>query len=436
MSHDSTYTVLDALPEEQKRFWHIEGAARVELKKVLCLGDPDRFCGLKGKDRAQAAEYFFFFDYPGDRQARNGLNNDGRLFHYLPVDTGWYEGCGAWQSDSINKWEFVHAGFSSSLKTILGHIEKGDVVKALISTMPLIHFLQDQTAFFHSLEGEEGCAPWILNELVARAPDAAPPVSLLTEQAPEIDISDYSPEFLGTCIPEICFHLYRRYRDAKQRNRLRLLPMVQAAYAGDTLAEYRIRGAIEMTTAEIVLDLLDTVYRTSTRDVDRRQLRALSRVHLADLRPINYPGHVSGPYRFNSMVRNYALDSNQRRRRLRIRVKSGDSCREKVFARGIGTGCHREVRITYPIPKAVFARLKGHVGLHSRLGKRGSVEVDLRFRRKRLFRELLDWDNPSVPLDVDVAAGGLLDLYLRSRTGTWSDSENNLVLADPCLLKH
>ena len=97
-------------------------------------------------------------------------------------------------------------------------------------------------------------------------------------------------------------------------------------------------------------------------------------------------------------------------------------------------GSHRESVITYAIPEKVFKRFHGYFGMHSKLGKDGNVEFEVRFDGKRKIEENLSRDNPMIEINLDVMRGGLLQFFIRAREGV-RGVRNNLVLADPCLTK-
>ena len=435
MSHSTIYAVFRALPEDQRDFWEIAGKTEGELAEIVREGNLDLYHGAGSKGRAGPSAPIFSFPYPGDRKTKSGLNSRGRMFHYLPVDTDVAEGYGAWQSDSEAKWRFVMRGFRAYLRRILSRLQRGDKERALVAACALCHFLQDQTAFFHSLEGEEGCSPWILDELIPR-PDGclATPTSLLGEATPDISIDGYGPRLLGMSVEEACFHLYQRYRTVRHENRQTLIPLVQAQYRGDLIAERELRSQIGRATAELTHDLLYTIACLARAQFGRKESKALARVDLCRIKPVNYPRHVCPPYRFNTMVLGHALNLEQERCPLRLVVREGNATRERLFRRGIGLGCHREVILVYPVPKGVYRKLTGFFGLHSRLGQEGAARFEARLGSKPGIKALLDRTNPSVPLDVDIRDGGLLKFQLRSK-GKWNDSANNLVFAEPTLVK-
>jgi|GEM_PF-1681547 len=435
MAHNTTYEVLDALPPRQKFFWEIEGLSREELDAFLLKGNPDLYCGAKGKEKKEMSKYMSAFSYPTDRKTRYGINNNGRIFHYFPVDTDIYEGSGSWQSDSTEKWRFVDKGFREYLTKILKWLAAGKKHDALTATAGLFHVLQDQCAFFHSLEGEEGCSQWILDELIERPADCLmTPTSLLSEQSPATDLCGYKPVLLGTGIEEISFQLYHKYRALKSANRRLLVPMVQAYYKKDKAGEDEIRCRIVQAVAELTYDLIYTIYCAATSDFKKLELKSLQCVYLSDVKPINYPRHSAPPYRMNTLVKNCSLGAGPRKYPLSLLISTKRGCRERRFSRGIGMGSHRESVITYAIPEKVFKRFHGYFGMHSKLGKDGNVEFEVRFDGKRKIKENLSRDNPVIEINLDVMRGGLLQFFIRAREGV-RGVRNNLVLADPCLTK-
>jgi len=435
MAHNTTYDVLAALPKKQKLFWEIDGLSRDELDVFLLKGNPDVYCGAAVREKKEMEKYMSFFTYPTDRKTRYGINNNGRLFHYFPVDTDIYEGSGSWQSDSTEKWRLADKGFREYITKIMNWLEEGRKHDALTATAGLFHVLQDQCAFFHSLEGEEGCSQWILDELVERpAGCLRTPTSLLSEQTPAIDLCRYKPVLLGTDTEEIIFHLYHRYREVKSANHKLLVPLVQSYYRKDAKGEQTIRGHIGKKVAELTYDLIYTIYCFASSDFRRSEVKRLEKVYLSDIKPINYPRHAALPYRFNTLVRNHSLGDGPEEYLLSLPVDTGRGRRELRFSRGIGMGAHRESIIAYAVPKGVFGRFHAYFGLHSKLGKDGNVEFELRFGGKRKMKEQLNKNNPAVEINLDVKSGGLLQFIIGTKKGVKA-SCNNLVLAEPCLTK-
>lgn len=58
MSHDTIFSVFEALPSGQKSFWGINRLARDDLVKVVATGNPDVFCGATGALKRRMARYF------------------------------------------------------------------------------------------------------------------------------------------------------------------------------------------------------------------------------------------------------------------------------------------------------------------------------------------------------------------------------------------
>ncbi|HOL21812.1 MAG TPA: NPCBM/NEW2 domain-containing protein [bacterium] len=435
MAHNTTYDVFDILPKKQKIFWGIEGMSREEIHSILIKGDPDYYCGLSARKRKEFQKYMVVVTYPGDRKTRYGINNKGRLFHYFPVDTDVYEGCGAWQADSTEKWHFVYRGFYKYLTRIIGWLRTGKKKDALISMAGLFHILQDQCCFFHSLEGEEGCSQWILDELIEK-PDRCllNPTALIGETHIPVNLKDYNPVLLGTDIEEICFHLYNRYRQVKSANRKKLIPLVQAEYLKDTEAVYKIKKSIIKEAGELVYDLIYTIYCVATSSFRKTDLKKLERIYLSDIKPVNYPRHSSFPYRVNTPVYNYAIGERGERYPLSILIRKEGKLEEYRFNKGLAMGVHRELIISYAVPKKVFNRFHGYFGIHSRFIKEGSVKFEARFNGKTLLKEALDRENPSVEIDFCVREGGLLHFFIRAKGGL-KERCNNLILAEPCLIK-
>lgn len=436
MSHGTTQYVLNALPKAQKDFWGVAPGTLEMLNRVGPGGVLDYYCGARGAEKRRLDPYVVFLRYPGDRPTRMGLNNKGRLFHYMPVDTDVSEGCGAWQSDSEDKWRFAQQGFHWYARRILGWLNEGRKADALLATTALFHFLQDQTAFFHALEGEEGCSPWILDELIDRpAWCRLFPAEILHEATPEFSMADYNPMLLGESIEEFCFHLYRRYRQVKHDNRLRLVPLVMSHYGKNASRECAIRRQIGRATAELTADVIYSLYCMATGQAPAAKVKTLERVCLCDLKPIDYHRHSRPPYRHHTMIFDHALDCQGRQRPLALNVKSGNCWRERTFERGIGVGLHRVVTLAYPVPARVFRRFEGVIGLHSKLCGKGELDFDLRLGNKKLLACRLGPAQPSARISVPLISGGILRFRFCSQQSFWRMTVDNLVLGEPYLVK-
>ena len=417
MTHATIYAVLESLPHEVKDFWGIANKSHKEISRLVEKGSLDLYEGRSESEYTEMMKLLVFYD----------SENKKRLFHYLPIDTNIHEGCGAWQSDSTSKWKIVDRGFREYLRKITNYMVKYKKDEALICTLFLCHFLQDQTAFFHSMEGEEGTSPWIFDELIDLPQQS--PVSFLNEFTPDFSMDYYNPSLLGTSNEEVAFHLYQKYRATKRKNRRMLIPLIQASCIKDKQKEMVIREKIGKSTAELTADLFHTIFCIFTENYKKRDTERLKKVCLPDIIPINYPRHLSQPYGFNSIVKNNALDINKHTIPLILKVNG----KERKFKNGIAMGCHKLSILTYHIPKNVFKHFSGYIGLHSKFCDEGNVEFEISLGQKILTSNILNRKTPSYQINSDVSKGGLLTFKFKSAT-VWNNPANNLVLAEPFLL--
>ena len=421
MAHSTIYAVLKSLPREVKDFWGIASKQHKEIISLVEKGSLDLYEGRPESEYMEMKKLLVFYD----------SENKKRLFHYLPIDTDIHEGCGAWQSDCISKWKIVGHGFKEYLRKITNFMDRCKKDEAFISALLLCHFLQDQTAFFHSMEGEEGTSPWIFDELIEMPPGMKQsPVPFLSEFTPDFPMDYYKPVLLGTSNEEVAFHLYQKYRATKRKNRRMLIPLIQASYMKDEKKEMAIREKIGKSTAELTVDLFYTIFCILTENYKKRDIEQLRKVCLPDIIPINYPRHLSQPYGFNSIVENHALDINKQTIPLTLKING----KERKFKNGIAMGCHKLLILTYHIPKNVFRHFSGYIGLHSKFCDEGNVEFEISLGRKILASNILNKKTPLYQIDSDVSNGGLLTFKFKSTT-VWNNPANNLVIAEPFLSK-
>jgi NPCBM/NEW2 domain len=419
-SHNAIYSVIADMPENQRRFWNIPKMLKGQ-KKMVALGSPDVYAGASEEKRNKIKNYFVFRDYNSPI-----YKEKDKLMHYLPATSDLVEGQGEWQANSIIKARYVMNGLRNYLDLIGSYIQKKKNNDAAITAFALCHFIQDQTAFFHSLEGEEGMSPWDLEKIMNLGNDPnLHPVSLLGERVPKsFSMSNYNPTLLGTSKEEIVFNLYQRYRKLKKTNRLLVMPLIYAQCRKDISEENKIRNKIIKGTMDLCADVFYSLYVLYAK---LTVVPVTAPIAISEIVPVNSPKHFSNPYRFKGLTPNYALSVQQKKVPLTMLITNQNGeLKIKRFSRGLGLGNHRKYRVEYLLPLRVYKKFDGWFGL---LGSKpqGNAVVKVFFNKKQLTSSTINSKNPSVRLDVDIWTGGLLTIQVESLI-KWNDSKNNFVL--------
>jgi len=419
-SHNAIYSVIANMPEKQREFWQIPKTLK-EQKKMVALGNPDIYEGASKVKRKNIRSFFVFRDYNSPE-----YKEKDKLMHYLPPTSDLVEGKGEWQANSTIKAKYVMNGLSDYLDLISSYIKNKKHYDAAVSTFAMCHFIQDQTAFFHSLEGEEGMSPWDLEKIMDIGDDPnLHPVSLLGERIPKsFSMCAYQPKLLGDSKEEIVFNLYQAYRKLKKINRLWVMPLIYAQSRKDVSEEDKIRNKIIKGTMELCSDVFYSLYVLYAKPLG---VKATESVNISEITPVNSPKHFSRPYRFKGLTRNYALDRQQKRVPLEMLIagQNGKFHLEN-FSSGTGLGNHFKYRVEYLLPVKVYKKFDGYFGL---LGSNPEGDAILRIfvNGKKLLDTGINRKKPSEKLEIDIWQGGLLSIEVESLL-KWHDSKNNFVL--------
>ena len=415
-SHDFlTRKVLDALPDWQQALW---ASSREKIIAEYCWY-PDWYYSPDRHQQAAARPYVIMVD--------------GVPFHYLPANpvetNNWtVEADGALRRlpNAPNRhWQFVAKGFHDSLLPLLDHFRAGRTEEAARFAGALLHVVEDAGSGVHVLEGIDGTDAMLMDRLMAppsgRISDR-PGTILRQDDAVQFEWGLFQPTLLGTTVGEIIFHLFRRYAAMVRLNRLELVPMIQQHWDGDLAASRARIGTMNRRVCEVAADLLYTLTCVAADRFSSSDLEPLEQVALEDLEPIHRPYILPG-YEASPLVNGHNLDSEGELVALCLDLPEG----RHEFAAGLGTGCHVEYLLAYDLPSRVFERFRGCVGLHAELGAEGAFAVEMRLAGQTLYEDTFDRKHPAAAFDLPVAAGGMLELYVRDCTGAWDSPHNHVV---------
>lgn len=432
MHRQVTEYTFNALPDWERRIIGEEGR---KLLLESCLF-PDIYFDLEGGGYQKARPYTFLID--------------GIQFHYIP-NTPIEPRYKYWKvvtnrhgrplklvriTERKNlTWEHIKQGFNFYLSRIIDNLRKGDIKKFAGFLGTFLHVLQDGTTYLHSLEGIDGTDIFLLDRLIDPPEgnlNLLPSFLLCETDAKKICVS--SPVLLGTSVGEVTFLLYSRFYQVQSASRKKLLPLLQSIFEGDTEKTENLRSQMISDCVQICADVIHTIFCIAFEKYSRNQVCALKRIYLSDLKPILEPAGLSLPYRFITMVKNYAVDENRNLRPLKLMLEKNGDRKIHTFRKGLGTGCHYEYTLAYDIPANVYKTFSTAVGLHAELGKGGDIKVTILLGGKKMFQRRFNDNHPAEHISIPVKKGGLLELVVTSNKGM-SGTRNNIVWGDPVLSK-
>jgi hypothetical protein len=241
------------------------------------------------------------------------------------------------------------------------------------------------------------------------------------------------PRLLGTSPAEASFHLYTGFCQTVAANRLHVLPILQAIYAGKEKNAQAHWAEVYSNSIRLLADVFHSaVALGSMKTSDSQETKWLEKIPLAQVRPVRRPRHSSSPYRFTPYLDGFCLDQHRQPIPLALRFDDGT---QREYHSGIGMGAHADFFFEYLFPAGVFARLRGALGLHPDLGRDGHVEMRWSLNGKVIWQQEFFGKHLAEPFDLDVSQGGWLVLHGKALTKFWLADENNLVLAEPLLLR-
>lgn len=414
-----------------------------------------KILGEKGKtllfENCSMPDFYFDMEKGGYEKAfPYALFIDGIQFHYIPNTPieGEYR---FWRvvknkkgkpvklervltEENLN-WKHASKGFLYYISNAVENLKKGDVERFAGFTGVLLHTLQDAGVGNHALEGVDGFDIFALDRLLeppADRPLFSPSVVLSTLNPR--DIPACKPSLLGTSVEEAAFLLYTGYYNMVSSARIKLVPIILNVYKGNVKEADKIYARMLYNCVRLCTDVTHTIFCIAYGRFLKKESDALKKIYLSDIKPVREPRILSLPYRFLRMLKDAALDKNQKAVPLELLVNEHGRKQKKVFRKGLGTGCHYEYVLSYELPAGVYRKFRCFAGLHNRLGRGGDVYIMVNFRGKKTFSGRFNDKRPSAKIEFPVLKGGLLELVVRGGKGM-GGINNNIVWGDPVLLK-
>ena len=335
-------------------------------------------------------------------------------------------------------WEFAKKGFTYYFQKVSEALKQDKIEESAKFAGVFIHILEDAGACLHCLEGPDGTDIFVLDRFFLppeKMKYLTPSMVMVEPDDIDFNLKGYRPKLLGTSIPEAVFNLYQRYCQVVAHNRLQMIPIVLHTFSGKRAIANKLRSEVNKTSAQLVADVLHTSFCLAFSKFNSQEVKPLEKISLNTLMPIRFPRHLSFPYRFTPIIKNFCLDDNRRPVPLRLKLKKGGKIQIVNFSEGMGTGCHIEYTIAYDIPARVYTKFKCAVGLHSELGQGGKILVEIKIHRKRAFEKVFSDIDPASYVEIPALSGGILELIVKDRTGNWTNPKNNIVWGCPLLIR-
>ncbi len=249
---------------------------------------------------------------------------------------------------------------------------------------------------------------------------------------------DRPPCLLGTSVDEAAFHLLRRVQEATVHARGKIIPIIQALYAGDTNAVNAAQQSAAAFDVHVVADALHTVFCLGRQRFDARDQARLASVDLSAHTPLEAPdlhfpqaSFFSKPY-WGYPTAGQFLRYGDEAAPLLLKVTENGQTNMRTFTSGMGTGTRST--LTYLIPSNVYQRFTARVGLQAELGVSGHVMFGIFGNGQSLARlGPVSGDAPAQPVDVTLA--GVTNLQLTATSASGDGTGNYAIWAEPTLLK-
>lgn len=418
-----THAAIQSLPPAQRALWD---DVREPLLEEYCMF-PDNWYGQPEK----IGPYLCF--------------TDGVPFHYPPNELVVY-----------NHWEVVpgkdgspatlkstglpenkhhrhcRKGFDFYLHSIPRALREGRMEDAARFAGAISHVLQDNTTPTHCLEGMDGSDVMLLDRYVAPPEDKPEwtPSRVFREIMQPLDWGPL-PECgrpLGRSAKEAGFLFYTRFCRVVEENRLCVLPLLQAVYAGKESVWQELLRSILRRTVALNADFLATCHFLA--ESATRAQPSDEPVYLSDLRPARFSRFLSKPYMEAGILRDKAFTPDKRFAPLELELEKGQV---ETFERGLGMGAHAEFFFEHELPSETYTHLEGAIGLHARFGGEGKVAVQWELDDRILWQDRFDNTHPAARFQIPVKSGGVLRLRGFSESGRALDPANHVVLGNPVL---
>jgi hypothetical protein len=429
---DITRTAVNSLPSWQKKILGEKGRGLIIEDCTM----PDRYFDIKGGGYEKSLPYALLIDNIQFHYIPNTpIEGEYRFWNVVKDRNGRPLRLERVMDEGNINWKHASKGFLYYIDSAVKSLREDKIEDFAGFAGVLLHTLQDAGVGNHALEGVDGTDIFVLDRLIkppADRPLFIPSVVLSTLNIPEIPVC--RPSLLGTSVKETAFLLYTEYYNMVSSARIKLIPIVLSTYASNKEETDRLYSEMLYRCARLCTSVLYTVICIASGKLSQRESAALKKIYLSDLKPIREPRILSLPYRFLRMLKDAALNENQKAVPLELLVGENGKKRRKVFKKGLGTGCHYEYVLSYELPAGIYKKFMCYAGLHSRLGMGGNAFIIVKFRGRKKFSERFNERKPSAKIEVSVFKGGLLELVVRCDRGM-TGIKNNIVWGDPVFIK-
>lgn len=163
---------------------------------------------------------------------------------------------------------------------------------------------------------------------------------------------------------------------------------------------------------------------------------ALNIFKLAYRWPYRMTAWAPAPYCEPAPLRLIGINLDMKRKpvRCQLLVEKNGSVHSEEFEDALGAGAYFEY--CYRVPKGAYSRFSATVGIHSLLGAKRSVDVEVKIDGNTAFSDTITPGKPA--RTVNVGIGGCRDIRLISSGPWWTDPDgdnNHVVWAEPMLTR-
>ncbi len=276
--------------------------------------------------------------------------DNGQVIPHGPTDDNW-TGLPFVQRPSRGPHQYTIRYYLDRLVQSIGDEQRTD---SAIFAGVLGHFLQDSSQPAHLIHNDwlyqlvappDGCHLHLHREMDSADPE-------------EVALKEICPCLLGTTVFEAAFHLRAQYERMIEASLAQVVPLVQAAYAGDKAAATRAITQPYATATWLTASAWHTAHCIAAGRFDEEQRQALSAICLSS---VPHTSAISmDPYAFRPLM-DAATDGQGRTVTLRLNVKSADgSVRETSFENGIAMSWGN---VIWDIPGSLYREFQATIGL-------------------------------------------------------------------------
>lgn len=368
---------------------------------------------------------------------------EGIQFHYLPdtpIDTLYRYYARDPQRRRLRllqpydnpNWIHARNGFTYYLRQAVDACQDQRLDDACAFTGWLLHMLQDYSFGGHALEGPYGTDFFVLQRLFPQTDDPAlNPVVILGESTPPpaVDtLGAYEPRLLGLEPEEMAIHLYARHVLVNTQARRLCHQIVVNAYEDRRELNQALFDRMYEHAIYLSMDVLYTVLACGAHRFDHPRPH-LRRPMLSDFEPIQRPWLVAPPYRNHAIIRDAAM--NCQRQRIPLALRLQPDADPTTYTKGLGFGTHHQIVLAWELPRDLYTRLTGYLGLNAQVADCGQAQVTVLQDDRTVGEWQLHPQQPTIELDLE-DPGGVLTFVIETERGL-TDPHNHLVLAEPAL---